>query len=254
MDGVDLQYVVALDKLTGKTVWKTDRSVDYKDLDKDGKPIANGDFRKAFSTPIVIDTGSGRQMLSTSSKAFYSYDPDTGREIWKVLHGGYTPASRPLYENGVAYITSGNGKPEMTAIRVDGRGDVTDTKVLWRFNHGPPVQPSAVINDGLIFMINDNGIATCVEAATGAEVWRERVGGEFSSSALCGDGRVYFFSRAGAATVVKAARAFEVLAVNNLGAGFMSSPAVDGRALYLRDKTALYRIEDAASTAALNTN
>jgi outer membrane protein assembly factor BamB len=254
MDGVDVQYVVALDKRTGKTLWKTDRSVDYKDLDKEGKPMAGGDFRKAFSTPIIIGTGAGHQMLSTSSKAIYSYDPETGRELWKVLHGGYTPASRPLYENGVAYITTGNGKPEMMAIRVDGQGDVTDTKVLWRFNHGPPVQPSAVINDGLLFMINDNGIASCVETATGAEVWRERVGGEFSSSALYADGRVYCFSRAGVATVLKAGRAFEILAVNNLGAGFMASPAVDGRALYLRDKTALYRIEDGSSTAALNTN
>jgi outer membrane protein assembly factor BamB len=254
MDGIDVQYVVALDKMTGKTVWKTDRSVDYKDLDADGKPMAGGDFRKAFSTPIIIDNGGARQMLTTSSKAIYSYDPDTGRELWTVRHGGYTPASRPLYQNGVAYITTGNGKAEMLAMRVDGSGDVTDSKVLWRFSHGPPVQPSAVINGGLVFMVNDNGIASCVEAATGAEIWHERVGGEFSSSTLYADGRVYCFSRAGVATVFKAGRAFEVLAINKMGAGFMASPAVGGHALYLRDKAALYRIEGDGSTAAVNSN
>jgi outer membrane protein assembly factor BamB len=216
--------------------------------------MGGGDFRKAFSTPIVIDVGGIRQMLSTGSKAIYSYDPDTGRELWKVRHGGYTPASRPLFDNGLAFVTTGNGKPEMLALRVDGSGDVTDSKVVWRFNHGPPIQPSAVINDGLIFMVNDNGIASCVETATGAEVWHERVGGEYSSSTLYADGRVYCFSRGGAATVLKAGRAFEILAINKMGNGFMASPAVSGRALYLRDKTALYRIEEGNSTAAGQTN
>lgn len=188
MDGIDVQYVVALDKATGKTAWKTDRSVDYNDLGADGKPMGGGDFRKAFSTPIIVDVPGGLQMISTASKAIYSYDPETGRELWRVRHGGYTPASRPLFENGLAYVTTGNGKPEMLAIHVDGRGDVTDSKVTWHFGHGPPIQPSAVFNDGLLFMVNDNGIASCVDAATGAEVWHDRIGGEFSSSALYGDG------------------------------------------------------------------
>jgi outer membrane protein assembly factor BamB len=254
MDGIDVQYLVALDKMTGKTVWKTDRTADFADLGADGKPMGGGDFRKAFSTPLVIDVGGVRQLLTTGSKAIYSYDQETGRELWKVRHGGYTPASRPLFENGVAYVTSGNGKPEMLALHVDGKGDVTDSKVIWRFNHGPPVQPSAVINDGLIFMVNDNGIATCIETATGTEVWRERIGGEFSSSLLYADGRVYCFSRQGVATVLKAGRTYEVLATNKMGTGFMASPAVDGHALILRDKTALYRIEEGASTASGHAN
>jgi outer membrane protein assembly factor BamB len=216
--------------------------------------MGGGDFRKAFSTPIIIDTDGGPQMLTTSSKAIYSYDPGTGRELWKVRHGGYTPASRPLFDHGVAYVTTGNGKPQMLALLVDGRGDVTDSKVVWRYSHGPPVQPSAVINDGLLFMVNDSGIASCVETATGAEVWRERLGGEFSASTLYADGRVYCFSRDGVATVLKAGRVFEVLAANKFGTGFMASPAVSGHALYLRDKTTLYRIEEGSSTVAGHPN
>jgi outer membrane protein assembly factor BamB len=254
MDGIDVDYLVALDKTTGKTVWKTDRTADWDDLGADGKPMGGGDFRKAFSTPIIIDTDGGRQMLTTGSKAIYSYDPETGRELWKVRHGGYTPASRPLFDHGVAYVTTGNGKAEMLALLVDGHGDVTGSKVVWRFRHGPPVQPSAVINDGLLFMVNDNGIASCVETATGAELWHERLGGEFSASTLYADGCVYCFSRNGVATILKAGRAFEVLATNKIGTGFMASPAVSGRALYLRDKTALYRIEEGSSTVAGDTN
>ncbi|HEX4119553.1 MAG TPA: PQQ-binding-like beta-propeller repeat protein [Verrucomicrobiae bacterium] len=254
MDGIDVEYVVALDKMTGKTVWKTDRTSAWNDLGSDGKPMGGGDFRKAFSTPIIIDTDAGPQMLTTCSKSIISYDPATGRELWKVRHAGYTPASRPVYDKGIAYVSTGNGKAEMLAVRVDGHGDVTDSKVVWRFGHGPPRQPSVVINDGLIFMVNDSGIASCVECATGNELWRERVGGEFSASVLYGDGRIYCFSRSGTATVLKAGRTFEVLARNQMGAGFMASPAVSGRALYLRDKTALYRIEDGASTPANHTD
>jgi outer membrane protein assembly factor BamB len=249
MDGIDLDYLVALDKTTGKTVWKTDRTTDWNDLGADGKPMGGGDFRKAFSTPIIIDTDGGQQLLTTGSKAIYGYDPETGRELWKIRDAGYTPAARPLFDHGLAYVTTGNGRAEMLAVRVDGHGDVTGSKVVWHYSHGAPTQPSPVIDDGLLFMVNDNGIASCVETDTGAEVWRERIGGEFSSSTLYADGRVYCFSRNGVATVLKAGRAFEVLATNKMGTGFMASPAVTGRALYLRDTTALYRIEDGSSTA-----
>jgi outer membrane protein assembly factor BamB len=250
MDGIDVEYLVALDKMTGKTVWKTDRTSVWDDLGADGKPMGGGDFRKAFSTPIIIDTDAGPQMITTCSKSIISYDPRTGKELWKVRHAGYTPASRPLYDNGIAYVTTGNGKAEMLALRVDGHGDVTDSKVVWRFAHGPPRQPSAVINDGLMFMVNDSGIASCLDCATGKELWRERIGGEYSSSVIYADGRVYCFSREGAATVLKAGRTFEVLAKNQMGDGFMASPAVSGHALYLRDKTALYRIEESGSAPA----
>jgi outer membrane protein assembly factor BamB len=243
MDGIDQQYLVALDKTSGKTVWKTDRSADFKDLGADGKPMGGGDFRKAFSTPIIIDVGGIAQLLTSASKAAYSYDPASGRELWRFRHGGYSPASRPLFDNGLAFISTGNGTAEMAALRVDGHGDVTDTAAVWRVSHGPPRKPSAVLGDGLLFMVNDGGIASCLEAASGHEVWRERIGGEYSASTLLGDGRVYCFSQTGTTIVLKAGRSFEVLATNQLGSGFMASPAVSGRALYLRSKSDLYRIE-----------
>jgi outer membrane protein assembly factor BamB len=104
-----------------------------------------------------------------------------------------------------------------------------------------------LVND-LIFMVNDSGIASCLEAATGKELWQERIGGEYAASVLYADDRVYCFSQQGKATVLKASRTFEVLAVNELADGFMASPAVDGKALILRTKTGLYRIEDTAQT------
>lgn len=244
MDGVDVQYVVALDKHTGETIWKTDRTANWNDLEADGKPRAGGDFRKAYSTPLVVEFAGRKQMLSVGSKAAYSYDPVTGREIWKVNHNGFSGASRPVFDGTNAFIATGHGNGEMICVRVDGAGDVTDTHVIWRNNRGFPRMPSPVLVNGLLFMVSDSGIASCLDAATGEQQWQERLGGDYSASLLCAGDRVYAFGQDGKTTVFKAARTYQVLATNHLPGGFMASPAVDGNALILRTKTHLYRIEN----------
>jgi len=243
MDGIDFQYLIALDKQTGKTVWKTDRTADWDDLEADGQPRGGGDFRKAYNTPLIVDVNGAMQMFSFGSRAAYSYDPQTGRELWKVSHPAYSGASRAVYDRGLVFFCTGNGKGEVLAVKVDGRGDVTDTHIVWRTSRGAPRMPSAVLVDDLLFLVNDGGIASCLEATTGRQLWQERVGGEYAASLLYGDGRIYCFSRQGKATVLKPSRKFEVLATNELGDGFMASPAVDGKALILRTKSHLYRIE-----------
>jgi len=243
MDGVDVQYLVALDKETGRTIWKTDRTAEWDDLDADGKPKDEGDLRKAYSTPLLVTVGGDIQMLSVGAKALYGYDPASGRELWKVRTPAFSGAASPVYGRGIAYMISGFGRTELLAIRVDGRGDVTDTNVVWRTGSLVPQTPSPVLADDLFFMINDAGVLTCLEAASGKQVWRERLRGNFAASLLYADGHVYCFSREGVATVFKAARNYEVLATNVLDAGFMASPAVSGRTLFLRTKEALYRIE-----------
>jgi outer membrane protein assembly factor BamB len=243
MDGVDVQYLVALDKETGHTVWKTDRTAEWDDLDADGKPKDEGDLRKAYSTPLVVTAGGNTQMLSVGAKALYGYDPASGRELWKVRTPAFSGAASPIYGRGLAYMISGFGRTELLAIRIDGRGDVTDTHVAWRTGSLVPQTPSPVLVGDLLFMINDVGVLTCLEAASGKQVWRERLRGNFAASLLYADGYVYCFSREGVATVFRAARKYEVLATNLLEAGFMASPAVSGRTLFLRTKECLYRIE-----------
>jgi outer membrane protein assembly factor BamB len=244
MDGIDFQYLVALDKLTGKTVWKTDRTANWNDIEADGQPRGGGDFRKAYSTPLIVDFGGGKQMLTVGSKAAYSYDPASGREIWKLNHAGFSTAARPVFDGKNAFLATGNGKGEMLCVRVDGQGDVTDTHVVWRNVRGFPRMPSPVLVNELLFMVSDSGIVSCLEAATGKELWQERLGGDYAASLLSADGRVYCFGQDGKATVLKAGRTFEVRASNRLADGFMASPAVDGKALILRTKTHLYRIEE----------
>jgi len=255
-DGADLQYVTALDKSTGETVWKTDRDVEWNDQNPTGQyaRYANfakdGDFRKAHSTPLIVDDGGQPQLVSGGAKATFGYDPRTGRELWRVHYDDWSVAPRPLYANGVAYIVTGLMHPELWAVRTDGSGDVTDTDgILWRLKRGVAKTASPLLVDGLIYMVNDDGVASCIEARTGDAVWRTRLGGRYASSPCYAAGRIYFFNQDGETTVIQPSRKFERLAINTLDDGFMASPAVAGGAFFLRTKSHLYRIEQLVTSA-----
>jgi outer membrane protein assembly factor BamB len=243
-DGSDVQYVVALDKRTGRTVWQTKRSVDYRDLDSNGKVKADGDFRKAFATPQIVMVGNEPVLVSLGSKATYGYDPLTGRELWRIEEPtSFSASTRPVTGHGLVYYSTGWNTGQVLAVKPEGRGDVTETHVAWRVTRGAPKKPSMLLLGDLLLMVNDNGVVTCLDAGTGADVWTARLTDSYSASPIAADGRVYFFSEDGKATVIEAGRTFKKLAENTLDEGFMASPAVDGQALYLRTRSHLYRIE-----------
>jgi outer membrane protein assembly factor BamB len=246
-DGSDHQFVVALDKRTGKTVWRTPRSIDFQDLGPDGKPKADGDFRKGFATPQIVMVEGRPVMVSVGSKAVYGYDPLTGKELWRVIErGSHSASSRPVAGHGLVFVPMGFDQAQLLAIRPDGQGDVAASHVAWRFGKGAPSKPSILLVGDVIYMVNDGGIVGAVEAKTGELVWRGRVEGTYSASPLYANGRIYLFNEDGKTTVLEAGRELKVLAENFLEDGFMSSPAVDGRALYLRTRTHVYRIEESA--------
>jgi outer membrane protein assembly factor BamB len=236
LDGFDFQYVVALDRNTGKTVWKTDRSVPWGNTD--------GDFKKAYSTPLLVEVDGRLELVSSGSKAAMAYDPATGRELWKIRYDGFSSTARPLFGCGLVFINTGFGKADLYAVRPGGSGDVTDSHIAWKVTRGIGSKPSPVMVDELLYLVHDGGVALCLEAKTGKEVWSKRLGGAFSASSIVADGRVYFFSQQGATSVVKPGRKFELLATNKLPDGFMASPAVAGKSIFLRTEKALYRIEE----------
>ncbi len=247
-DGSDHQFVIALDKNTGRTVWRTPRGVDFQDLGADGKPQAEGDFRKAFSTPHVISVGGSPLLLSSGAKAHYGYDPLTGRELWRVEERAqHSASSRPVAGQGMVFINTGFSKSQLLAVKLPER-PAAGTKVLdgsqiaWRMTRSVPSKPSLLLVGADLFMIDDGGVASCVEAATGRTWWTERIGGNCSASPIVADGRVYFFTEEGKVAVVAAAREFRKLAENRFADGFMASPAVTDNALILRTKTHLYRV------------
>lgn len=233
-DGVDLQYLAALDKTTGKTVWKRDRNIVY---DSD-----NVDYHKAYSTPALINVAGKSQLISPSAGATVAYAPDTGEELWRVRSGGMNAAALPLFENGLLYVTSAAGGWQLFATRADGSGDVTDTHVVWKYKKTVPSRSSLILTGGRLFMISDNGMVSCVDAASGEPIWQKRVKGAFSASPLLADGHIYFFGEKGEVPVIEAAADFKLLATNHLGDGFMASPAVFENSLILRSRTHLYRL------------
>jgi len=244
-DGSDRQYVAALDKGTGKTVWQVNRSIDYQDLNAEGKPQMEGDLRKAFATPQVAEIAGRPVLISQGAKAQYGYDPLTGREFWRVEERSCHSASgRPLLGRGMVYMTCGFSRGLLLALRPDAKDAAKTPEVAWKVARSMPNKPSPILAGDLILVVDDGGLASCLDADTGAELWRERIGGNHSASPLLAEGRVYFFNEEGKTTVIKAGRQFAKLAENQLDAGFMASPAVSGKALILRTKTHLYRVEE----------
>ena len=234
VDGRDNQYVIALDKSTGKTVWKTPRSIDFTHI------LSN--LRKAFSTPALVEVSGHSQLVSVGGQGTMSYDAVTGQELWKVRHSGWSIAARPVCGHGLAFITTDYDHAQLWAVRLDGQGDVTDTKVAWKLTKNIPQSASLLLVDDLLYILSDQGALTCTEAETGKIVWEQKLAGNFGASPLLADGRIYIFGRKGTSTVLTPGREPKVLATNKLNWTLMASPAVADNAFFVRTDTELYRI------------
>ena len=235
-DGVENPFVVALERATGKEIWRTPR-----------QPMEPERF--AFSTPLTVpsaSTASGVQLVSPGSHMIGSYDPADGRELWHVYFDRrWSVVSRPVYVDGmVLACNGGESPPELLAIRPDGSGNVTDTHVAWRHDSHAPLTSSVVVAEGYVFMVSDAGIAACTEAATGKVIWKKRLGGNFSASPIYADGRIYFPCDNGQCHVIAAKPEFELLAKNDLEEAILASFAVVDDALIVRTSDAIYRIEE----------
>lgn len=234
-DGFDVQYVVALDKQTGATVWKRDRDIDYGTSD--------GDAKKAYATPAVIDAGGRPLLISPAAGATTAYDPLTGEQVWRVRHGGMNAAAPPLFGHGLVYINTADGGFREFAVDPKGTGDLT-SKVIWKQQQGMPVRCAPLLIGDLLFMVNEAGILSCLDAANGEMVWKHRLGGHYSASPVYAGGHIYFVSEDGDMPVMAATRQYEPLATNHLDDGCMASPAIAGRQLFIRTKKSLYCLEE----------
>jgi outer membrane protein assembly factor BamB len=238
-DGQDRQFVAALDKRTGKPVWETKRSVPFN---------VRPDFRKAFSTPALIDVAGKTQLVSTGANQVNVFDPRTGRELWRMQYSGFSNIPVPLVDRDRVYVATDFIRPQLWAIRTDGHGDVTATHVVWKLTRQVGSTPSPVLVKGRIYLVTDQGVATCVAAESGKIIWQRRLGGTFSASPVALGHYVYFSSEQGKVTVIRPADDCQIVAVNELNGRIFATPAVAGRALILRTDSHLYRIEASAAT------
>jgi outer membrane protein assembly factor BamB len=230
VDGADQRFVVALDRGTGKVLWKTDRDTP-----------AHKSF--SFGTPLAIEVNGREQLISPGSDVVAAYDPATGKEIWHVHYNGYSVIPRPVYGHGLVFLSTGFDSPVLLAIRPDGKGDVTDTHVAWKMRKNAPLTPSPLLVGDELYTLSDGGVLSCLDAATGRAHYQQRLGGTYSASPLFADGKIYVQSEDGTGTVVKAGRQFEELARNALDERSLASYAAADGALFVRTAKHLYRIE-----------
>jgi outer membrane protein assembly factor BamB len=211
-------YLVALDKRTGKERWKTDR----------------GKGRSSYSTPLVVEASTGPELIVNSSERLDAYDARTGAHLWHTGDSNRFPVPSAVSHNEVIYTSRGYRSGPYLAIKPGGRGDITKTHVLWSVPTGAPYVSSLLHYDGIIYMANDVGVLTAVDAASGERVWQQRVDGVFSASPAAGGGHVYFVSENGDTVVVKGGRAPEIVGRNALGERTLASPAISNGQLFIR--------------------
>jgi outer membrane protein assembly factor BamB len=227
-DGSDAAFVVALDKRTGNVRWKRDRR----------QPAD-----QAYTTPLVIRVGERDQVVSVGAHRATAYELESGREIWRVGYDdGFSNVPRPVYGHGLVYIATGFHQPSLLAIRPDGSGDVTRTHVAWALTRAAPLTPSPILVGDELYVVNDGGIASCLDAKTGHIYWQQRLGGAYSASPVFADGRIYFLSEEGVATVVAPGKEFRKLATNTLDGSTLASMAVSAGSFFIRTDTQLYRL------------
>lgn len=230
-DGGENPFIVALEKDSGKVVWKTFRDVVVE------RPFS-------FSTPLLIEVNGKRQLISPASGAVIAYDPNDGKEIWRCGYGqGYSVVPRPLYAHGLVYVSTGFNRAKLMAIRPDGKGDVTETHLAWIHEKNVPKESTPIIVDDFLYMNDGKGEATCLDAKSGEVIWQERLTkNNYSASPVYVGGLIYFHDGEGVTTVIKPGRKLEVVATNDLGEPGLSSFAVTDGALLIRTGSTLYRI------------
>jgi outer membrane protein assembly factor BamB len=232
----DPSYVMRIDKITGKTVWRVIRPTD-----------AIRESPDSYSTPTLLRYGDRVEIVVLGGDYVTGHDPATGRELWRG--GGLNPDKHPAYRtiasavvfNDVVYAPT-RERP-LVAFRAGGQGDISQSHKLWSFMNGPDV-PTPVTDGKYFYSVNDRGILWCLDARTGAEIWgRKRIKpAVYSSSPVLADGKIYLTNEEGLTTVIKAGPEFEVRAENDLNDYTLSSPAISDGHIFIRTAQFLYSI------------
>lgn len=246
-DGIDNQFVVALDKRTGKVVWKQPRQhLEAAHVKSDTEPPDQKGFPlMAYSTPLVINVDGVEQLVSTAADHVAAYNLTNGEELWWCGYDGFSLVARPVYREGYLFVVVflQQSQPALFAIQPNTMGEVTEEELIWKRTQGVSFVPSPLLVNEELYMIEDGGVAICLDAATGKEHWKERIGGNYSASPVAVGNRIYLLSQEGKGTVFQAGTMYHHLETNQLEGHYRSSPAVAGNSLFVRSETHLYCIQ-----------
>jgi outer membrane protein assembly factor BamB len=242
LEGIDIQFIVAIDKRTGETLWKTYRPAElYEPIEEAG--------RKAFVTPLVINVRDKDLLISNGASVCIAYDIENGSEVWRIVRGEHSTISMPFSWDGILfYYTSfmrsaeGRRHSELLAVNPVGYGNNTHTNILWKME-APILQIlTPVTINGLIYTIDANNTAYCIDALKGTVYWSERWRGKYNSSPVAASGNIYFSSTLGKTIVLKEGKTPEIIAENKLDGEIWATPAFVDGSILMRTSKYLYKI------------
>jgi outer membrane protein assembly factor BamB len=228
-DNGEKSFVVGLDKKTGKEVWRVARKIEV-----------------SWATPVIVRAGGRDELITAGSQHVIAYDPATGKELWRMKGLASNAVPSPVVGDGVVVLSSGYPEKVAVAVRPGGSGDITGTdRVLWTYNKGTAYVPSPILYDGLVYLMTDKGLITCLDAKTGAvkyEGARLPVPASFMASPVALGGSILLMSQDGDTFVVKAGPQFEVVRTNPLDEPISASAAAAPGRLFIRGEKHLFAI------------
>jgi len=228
-DGSSQPFVAAIDAETGKTAWKTPRSVEAR-------------VSHSFATPLVAIVEGKTQVLAPGPDHLAAYDSISGIELWRVKAPGWSVVPQPVIGHGLVIYNHDYDHPELIAVKLGGSGDVTESHIVWRVQRGAPSSPSPLLVGDELYFVSDNGIASCVNAKTGERHWSERLSGNYSASPIFANNRVLFLNEDGLASWIELGQQFKLSGTNEVPGRTFATPAFSNGAMYLRTDEQLYKI------------
>ncbi|NQU84759.1 MAG: PQQ-like beta-propeller repeat protein [Mariniphaga sp.] len=243
IEGTDVQYIIALNKKTGETIWKTERP---EEIHND----VQSTFHKAYVTPIVINIDGKDLLISNGAQACIAYDVNTGEEVWRFIYGEDSTVVMPIFYDGIIYINSGwvlsEGTPyfsRMYAVDPSLEGDITESGLIWWTEEDVPQLSTPVIVDSKIYMVEERGMASCLDAKTGNVFWKEEFEGNYNASPIFAAGNIYFNNVKGKTTIVKPGEELNIVAENQIEGSVKATPAFVSGKMILRSDSHLYMVE-----------
>jgi outer membrane protein assembly factor BamB len=241
-DGNDIRFIVALNKLNGELVWLNERPLEiYEQIDEAS--------RKAYITPIIINVSGKDMLISNGAGICSAYEPQTGEEIWRVIRGTGGTISMPFYEDEVVYFYTGSlvnnsGKKisEILAINPEGKGDITNSGILWKKEVETLQLLTPVIKSGLIYTVDTRNVLTCIDAKTSETLWTIKLKDKYNSSPVYASGNIYFSSVRGNILVISEGRKPDIISQNQMDGDIWATPAILRGSIILRTIGNVYRI------------
>ncbi len=229
-DGAKDPFVVALNIKDGSQAWKITRSVDAKK-------------KFSFCTPLILPSPTGAQILLPGSDMIGAYNPTNGKEIWRATYDGYSVVPRPVVGHGMVFFSTGFDRAKAMAVKLGGKGDVTETHVKWILPKGAPHTPSMLLSGDELYMVSDGGVASCVNAKSGSVHWSERLGGSCSASPILAGEKLFVINESGVIYILKTSKQFNLLSKSSIEERTLASPAVADDALFIRSEKNLYKFQ-----------